>query len=303
MSELKHYGVLGMKWGVRKEQETSVRKAKKRVNSDQITSETTVKRNPNGSITVSNLREISSAHFDNEAVYKKWLNNENNYYAEDKGGYAYIGGKRVDNKNTSISGIGYTLNFTSEADYNEYYKNTTSAYQKNFIHSSLEKYKADVDKINSMYKTASSEEDLKAAESLVNSLGEKIAIDNWHDQLNGYYEYQSYLINSIDSEEITDDMKKEAIKQLEDELASMGFEKDSVKKDDTVKKTEDAMKKVSDKTISEVSKEVSDGKKKTENILDKIGSAAAKTASAVGNAVRNAVDVASSFIKGLFKKK
>lgn len=136
-SNLYHYGVKGMKWGVRKEPEktshlpatglTLKEKARAKVESSNkkyLTNNTKIKENRDGSLSVSGLKDILDARFDSKKAYQKWLNGETNPFAEeDENPIVKLGSDKISHGSPRVVGSGYSMTFANDEQYKSYVKN------------------------------------------------------------------------------------------------------------------------------------------------------------------------------------
>lgn len=138
---LTHFGVKGMKWGVRKEPEknshlpatglTLKEKAHAKVeasNKKYLTNDTKVRENYDGSLLVSGLKNIKNAKFDSKESYEKWINGETNPFSErEENPIVKLGGKKISDGTPTVVGSGYSITFANDKQYESYSKNTENA--------------------------------------------------------------------------------------------------------------------------------------------------------------------------------
>lgn len=110
VSEFSHYGVKGMRWGVRNEKETSTKEKRSKAqekratvsgdlqrkaveghysNIQRLTPDVKRQTNPDGSFNVTGLKGITNAYFKNEKTYQNWLNGRYNFVTDPNSGSSF----------------------------------------------------------------------------------------------------------------------------------------------------------------------------------------------------------------------
>lgn len=313
-SSLTHYDVKGMKWGVRKEyekvshlpatgltlKEKSLAKVKAS-NKGRVTSDTKVKENRDGSVSVSGLKGIWNAKFTSKEVYQKWLDGDTNPFSEDinaNNPIIRVGDEKISVGTPQITGSGYTLTFGKDNDYTAYCNDLerakiqlTLSYSNNAsLANKLAKWERGEDtKSYSDSKRSEYERKLAETYSALEFKGYKESLKNQVDNYSGLtYEERQDLYNQID-EMVVDDYYSyldPSIMQVieEEDKKRKKISKDPLFNVNVIKKGKDLLNKdlsaaiykkvANDKTLA---KSIEVGAKSVRNSIKSIGSNAIKS--------------------------
>lgn len=223
---LTHYGVKGMRWGVRKEyepkgpnhlaatgltlKEKALSKLKAR-NKGRITADTKIKENRDGSVSISGLKGIPNAKFDSKETYQKWLVGDTNPFSEDvnaKNPIVKFGGEKISIGTPQIVGAGYTLTFGTDKEYNTY----CSELERAKIQSTLS-YSNNASLANKLAKWERGEDAASYSDAKYNEYSRKIAETYAALEVKGYKEN---LKSQIDNHpDLTDEERQDAYDQID----------------------------------------------------------------------------------------
>lgn len=314
---LTHYGVLGMKWGVRKEDKPRSIVGKGTINRNQKTSSTKVIKNSNGSVTVTGMKNIRSATFDSEEIYNDWVNGRNNPFAIEFDTYARnsfsIGGTSISTKLELVNdgpgsayGVGYVLNFENARQLETYQQTVQKNAESYYTQKAVSKHESEINEIQT-YVDKYGENVLNRSDisAKVSALEESIGREICNQYANGYRELREYQYTQIASE-YGQETVDSVMEQLRDEIEAMGYDYDELKKlSDAEKKTSSTISKIGTEKISSSSVKASGkiGKKKTESVMNKIGKVTSSFVKSLGDIAKKADKSAKSFFSGLFKRK
>lgn len=123
MNELWHYGVLGMKWGVRKDRDRVSIANRIKPTTDPYKSGKITK-NSDGSITITGMKGTQSATFKNEKIYEYWRNGDYNPFAMNSDIRNMYAENLAERNERTLHGIGYKIDFKDYEAESQYLMDT-----------------------------------------------------------------------------------------------------------------------------------------------------------------------------------